>query len=201
MKTALDIIKSEHRALAAVLSALVEFTDGVANGRFHPDFDLLEAMISYVTELPDRVHHPKEDDYLFKALRQRAPDIAPVLDGLQHEHREGPEHTHALLRSLKRYRIAGPGELPAFRDNVHAYVDEQWRHMSTEETKVLPLASEVLTADDWAAIDGAFARNDNPWEGPAGRYKALFTRIVTLAPAPIGVGDARGPQGRATPSS
>jgi len=198
MKTALDIIKSEHGALAAVLSGLVEFTEGVASGRFQPDFDLLEAMISYVTELPDRVHHPKEDDYLFKALRKRAPDIAPVLDGLQHEHREGPEHTYALLRSLKRYRIGGAPELAGFRDNVKAYVDEQWSHMSTEETKVLPLASDALTPEDWEAIDAAFARNDNPWEGPAGRYKALFTRIVTLAPAPIGVGDARGPQARAT---
>ena len=196
MKTALDVIKSEHRALAAVLSGLREFTEGVSIGRFQPDFDLLEAMISYVTELPDRVHHPKEDDYLFVALRRRAPDIGPVLDELQHEHREGPEHTHALLRSLRRYRIGGAPEFAAFRDDLRAYVDEQWRHMSLEETRVLPLAAEVLTPEDWAAIDAAFARNDNPWEGPAGRYKALFTRIVTLAPAPIGVGDAAGPRAR-----
>jgi len=61
--------------------------------------------------------------------------------------------------------------------------------MATEEKHVMPLALEVLTAEDWASIDAAFAANDNPWEGPAGQYRQLFTRIVNLAPAPIGVGD------------
>ena len=60
--------------------------------------------------------------------------------------------------------------------------------MSKEETRILPLARKVLLPEDWAAIDAAFNANDNPWEGPAGKYKALFTRIVNIAPAPIGVG-------------
>jgi branched-chain amino acid transport system ATP-binding protein len=190
MKRAIDIIKSEHRALAAVLSALSEFTDGIANGRFQPDFDLLEAMISYVTELPDKVHHPKEDDYLFVALRRRVADIGPVLDLLQLEHRDGPDKTQALLQALRRYRVAAAPEFESFREAEKRYVEEQWHHMSTEETKVLPLAAKVLTPEDWAAIDAQFAKNDNPWDGPAGAYKALFTRIVTRAPAPSGVGDA-----------
>jgi branched-chain amino acid transport system ATP-binding protein len=185
---AIDMICIEHRALAAVLSGLVQFTDGVAAGRFATDFDLLEAMIAYITELPDKGHHPKEDDYLFKALRKRSPDIGSVLDALQAEHREGPAKTHALLDALKRYRIGGAPELGAFRARVREFVDAQWQHMSTEETKVLPVARAVLRPDDWMEINEAFASNDNPWEGPAGVYRKLFTRIVTMAPAPIGVG-------------
>lgn len=196
MKRAIDIIRSEHRALAAVLSALSEYTEGVAGGRFEPDFDLLEAMISYITELPDQVHHPKEDDYLFVVLRQRSPEIGPVLDALQIEHRDGPEKTRSLLAALRRYRMGGAAALPEFRDELRQYVDEQWHHMSTEETKVLPLAAKALTPEDWAGIDAQFAKNDNPWEGPAGVYKALFTQIVALAPAPIGVGGPIEPPGR-----
>jgi hemerythrin-like domain-containing protein len=196
MKRAIDIIRGEHRALAAVLSGLSEFTEGVAEGRFEPDNDLLEAMISYVTELPDRVHHPKEDDYLFVALRKRAPEIGPVLDLLQIEHRDGPDHTRSLLKALRRYEIGGVPEFHAFRERVKKFVDEQWHHMATEESKVLPLAAKALTAEDWAEIDAQFAKNDNPWEGPAGVYKALFTRIVSLAPAPIGVGGPIDPPGR-----
>ena len=80
---AIDVIRTEHRALASVLSGLVEVNDGIAAGRFAPDLDLLEAMIRYITEVPDKVHHPKEDDFLFKALRKRSPDIGSVLDTLQ----------------------------------------------------------------------------------------------------------------------
>jgi branched-chain amino acid transport system ATP-binding protein len=188
---AIDVIRNEHRALAAVLSGLVELTDGIAAGRFAPDFPVLEAMIQYITEVPDKLHHPKEDDYLFKALRQRSPDIGSVLDALQAEHREGPAMTARLRDALVRYRIAGPAELKTFRAEVHDYVGAQWQHMSTEETKVLPVARALLTPDDWASINRAFAANDNPWEGAAGVYKALFTKIVTMAPAPIGVGQSK----------
>jgi len=194
MKRALDIIHDEHRALAAVLSGLSAVVEGIHQGRYEPDFELLDAMIAYVTELPERVHHPKEDHYLFAALRKRCPDATSVLDGLQAQHREGPAKTLELLRALKRFRIGGASELPAFRKTVRSYVDDQWQHMSTEETKVLPLASNLLTPRDWAGIDAAFGANDNPWDGPAGVYRQLFTRIVTLAPAPIGVGDAGGPK-------
>src|SRR5438876_11314834 len=93
MQNALDIIRNEHRALAAVLSGLREFTEGIHQGKYQPDFELLYAMIAYVTELPERVHHPKEDDYLFVALRKRPPDSVPALDALQKEHREGPAST------------------------------------------------------------------------------------------------------------
>jgi len=188
MKRAIDIIKAEHRALAAVLAAANEFTAGVASGRFAPDHDLLDAMIAYITELPDKVHHPKEDDYLFVALRRRSAEIGDVLALLQVEHRDGPDKTRALQKALRRYRFGGEPEFKAFREILERYVAAQWAHMSTEETQVLPLAARVLTQDDWAGIDAQFAQNDNPWEGPAGTYKALFTRIVALAPAPIGVG-------------
>ena len=118
---------------------------------------------------------------------------------MQAEHHTGPAKLEALKAALDHYRAAGADGLPAFRDAVKAYVDFQWQHMSKEEKHVLPLAREVLTAQDWAAIDAVFAANDNPWEGPAGEYKQLFTRIVSIAPDPIGVGDRdhsthRGPQ-------
>ena len=190
MKNAIDIMRGEHRALAAVLSGLAAFVDGIEAGRFEPDFTLLAAMIEYVTELPERVHHPKEDDYLFAALRKRSAGAAAIVDDLQGEHRLGPGRIAALQAALDDYRNAGAPVLPAFRDVVKAYADFQWQHMSKEEKHVFPLAREVLTVQDWAAIDAAFAANDNPWEGPAGEYKQLFTRIVSIAPAPIGVGDA-----------
>jgi hemerythrin-like domain-containing protein len=189
MKSAIDIIRSEHRALAAVLSGLSALVDGIASGKFDPDVKLLEAMIAYVTEVPEKVHHPKEDDYLFPALRRRDAAAAAVIDDLQREHALGPGQIAALKATLDDYDSAGPAGLPALREAVKAYCEFQWKHMSKEEKHVLPRAREVLTPEDWAAIDAAFNANDNPWEGAAGEYRQLFTRIVSIAPDPIGLGD------------
>ncbi len=193
MKSALDIIKGEHRALAAVLTALQAYVNGIVAGRYVPDFELLSAMIQYITELPDKVHHPKEDQYLFVALRRRSAEAAAALDVLEAEHRNVHNAWNTLAAALVGFKGAGVAGAPAFKAAVDRYFDFQWQHMSKEETQVMPLAQRVLAPEDWAAIDAAFNANDNPWEGPAGRYKALFTRIVSLAPAPIGVGDDRRP--------
>ena len=40
---------------------------------YSPDFELFYLILEYVRDFVDRYHHPKEDHYLFKALRRRVP--------------------------------------------------------------------------------------------------------------------------------
>ncbi len=58
---------------------------------------------------------------------------------------------------------------------------------------VLPLAEQVLTEADWAELDQAFLANRDPLTGqePEQEYRELFSRIVALVPAPIGLGTPR----------
>jgi branched-chain amino acid transport system ATP-binding protein len=188
MNRAIDIIQEEHRALAAVLNALMRFVDGVSTGRYRADFVLLDAMIEYIKELPEKVHHPKEDGFLFARLRARCAEAIPIIEGLEDEHRQGPARMAALEQALSLYRCRGADALAAFQTAVRRYVEQEWRHMATEEGKILPLATRHLDAQDWADIVAAFEANGNPWEGASGEYAQLFSRIVQLAPAPIGVG-------------
>ncbi|HQR12467.1 MAG TPA: hemerythrin domain-containing protein [Casimicrobiaceae bacterium] len=188
MKQAIEVIRSEHRALAAVLLAQKAFVDGMADGKYDANYALLADMNQYLTEVPDKVHHPKEDLYLFPAIRKRSPELAAVIDELEAEHRRVDDEWRALSKALEAFKVAGMPGLPAYRAAVNHYFDFQWQHVSKEESKILPRAIDVLTPEDWSVIDAAFLANDNPWEGPAGKYRELFTRIVTLAPAPIGVG-------------
>ena len=50
----------------------------------------------------------------------------------------------------------------------------------------------MLTDDDWADLDEAFSANRDPLTGHEHEadYRALFTRIVNMVPAPIGLGAA-----------
>ncbi|HEX2530079.1 MAG TPA: hemerythrin domain-containing protein [Burkholderiaceae bacterium] len=188
--SAIDVIHEEHRALAAVLQGLSYVVEGIEKNNLEANFQLLAAMIEYITELPEKVHHPKEDGYLFAKLRQRSAEAGRILNDLQTEHRQGPLMLSALNRTLIHYVQADAAGFPQFRDEVRAYVDAQWQHMKMEETKVIPMAREVLLPEDWAEIDAAFAANDSPWSGHENKYASLFSRIANLAPAPIGLGSA-----------
>ena len=93
---------------------------------------------------------------------------------------------------------AGPCALPArrraeagtFIAAVEAYADFHWEHMRREEKEVLPLAAKHLTPSDWDAIDAAFLGHADPLvsESAGDDYRALFRKIVNLAPPPIGLG-------------
>jgi hemerythrin-like domain-containing protein len=192
---ALRIICDEHRGLAAVLHGILYLTHEIRDGRGKPNFELLGAMIYYIDAFPERFHHPKEDEYLFRLLRLRRPETAPLLDRLEAEHRVGAEKIRTLEQALARYQQGGDDEFSNFLAVVDGYAAFHWNHMKTEEKEVLPLAEKYLSAGDWEAIDAAFLGHSDPLLGAeaGAEYDALFTRIVNLAPPPIGLGPERQP--------
>jgi branched-chain amino acid transport system ATP-binding protein len=195
---ATDVIRDEHRSLAAVLHGLDYLMAEIKAGRSAPDFALLDAMLRYIEGFPERLHHPKEDQYLFPAVRRRAPEIAATLEELERQHVEGRERLKELRDALERFRNAGVASAPQFAETLDKYASFHWWHMRMEEDEVLPAAAAKLTADDWSTIDAAFAANQDPTIGiPVTReYRKLFRRIAQLAPAPIGVGSEKRPNRR-----
>jgi hemerythrin-like domain-containing protein len=187
---AIRVIQDEHRSLAAVVHGMLYVVHDIRDRGTNPNFELLGAMIYYIDTVPERFHHPKEDQYLFRLLRIRHPDAGGVLDRLITEHESGAEKIRTLEQALTRYQQGGAAEFAAFLAAVEGYAEFHWAHMRVEEQQVLPLARKHLLPADWEAIDAAFLGHNDPLfgaEAGAG-YEALFRRIVLLAPPPIGVG-------------
>ncbi len=186
----LEIIRDEHQALAAMLRSLSML---LAHARRHgalPDFDVLRAMMFYIDEFPERLHHTKESELLFPVVRQRAPELAPVLDRLDGDHARGERAIRELEHALLAFEVMGPSRREDFEAAVQTYIGFYLEHMALEEEAVLPAARRALTADDWQLLDAAFEANRDPLTGhePADAYRALFRRIAMAAPAPIGLG-------------
>ena len=188
----LRIIHDEHAALSAMLQSLRMMVQrGPANG---PEqfFDVLRAMLFYIDEFPERLHHTKESELLFPPVRARAPHLKEALDRLDHDHEKGESAVRELQHLLLAWELLGETRRPAFDQAVQRYLDFYLAHMKLEETVILPEAEKVLTAEDWKSLDAAFATNCDPLTGKYPRdplYDRLFTRIVMRAPAPIGVGE------------
>ena len=186
----LRILRDEHRTMAAVLHGFRYLVREIHAERAAPDFALLGSMLHYIDTFPERLHHPKEDAYLFRALRSRCQAAHNVLDRLESEHRAGAGKIRQLHQSLNRYQQGGPDEFHAFHAMVEAYCAFEFAHMRVEETEMMPLAERYLTAGDWDGIDRAFLDHEDPLFGieSSEGFRELFKRIVNLAPPPIGVG-------------
>ncbi len=192
MSLASTIIRDEHRALASVVKGLQFLIQEIQNRGQTPDFPLLQSIISYVEQFPDKLHHPKEDQYLFPALRQRHPAAAAELDILEDEHERGTPLTARVAKCLSDYQ-ADPGHFEAFANAVDDYANFHWAHMSREENVILPLAEKYLTPEDWVGINAAFKSNSDPLVGinTQREFRELFRRLVNLMPAPYGLGAER----------
>ena len=188
----LSIIRDEHQALAAMLRSLSMLLAEHRRKGVPPDFDVLRAMLLYVDEFPEKLHHTKESELLFPMLRSRSAEAAEVLDKLDHDHAQGEKAIRDLEHDLLAFEVLGGDRAASFEKSANRYVDFYLAHMGVEENQVLPLAQRVLTDADWAELDAAFMKNRDPLTGhePDDVYRPLFSRIVMTAPAPIGLGPA-----------
>lgn len=188
----LSIIRDEHQALAAMLRSLSMLLAEHRRKGVPPDFGVLRAMLLYVDEFPEKLHHTKESELLFPMLRSRSAEAAEVLDKLDHDHAQGEKAIRDLEHDLLAFEVLGGDRAASFEKSANRYVDFYLAHMGVEENQVLPLAQRVLTDADWAELDAAFMKNRDPLTGhePDDVYRPLFSRIVMTAPSPIGLGPA-----------
>jgi hemerythrin-like domain-containing protein len=190
MKDAISILKSEHRSISAVLHGLKELARMAQDATVRPRFQVLRSMLRYIDEYPERLHHPKEDEHLFARVAARAPEAKKLIDELKAEHEQGAGLIRELERTLLFFEEGWPAGAREFQQAVEAYSDFHWKHMRKEERELLPIAERVLSADDWRAIERAFATNLDPIAELQERdYERLFSRIANLAPAPVGLGE------------
>jgi len=191
MHKSMRIIYDEHRSISAVLSGLKELTRMARESKHRPDFEIFRAMIYYIDAFPERMHHPKEDEYLFARLGLRCAKAQPLIAALRAEHISGAAMIRDLERALLVYDQAWPEGGTRFAAEVDRYAQFHWDHMRSEEHDLLPLAESFLTDQDWEALDAAFGGNEDPIADLREEdFRKLYQRIVSLAPAPVGLGDS-----------
>jgi hemerythrin-like domain-containing protein len=182
MPAALRIIRDEHLAIASVLYGLRTAVRRIAEGSV-PDFRLIDALLRYIEQFPERLHHPKESGTLFPAVVARCPEARDLVDALDAEHALGASLIEVLRTMFTRLANGDTAAFTQFATAVDEYADFHWRHMQREEDRLLPLAETHLTAEDWDGVSAAFRANDNPLEGVAPKQESeiLYRRILSLA--------------------
>lgn len=157
------IIADEHRAMRSVLGALQHVTRELIDGN-RIDLELVDDILRYVEEFPRRVHHPKEDAFLFSKLRTRTRELDGLVAVLERDH----EEEEAMLREIRSEfaELGSRGKKAAsFGRLVDEYAGFMLRHIAVEENVVIPLSEKKLTEQDWEEIDAAFARSEDPLSG------------------------------------
>jgi hemerythrin-like domain-containing protein len=188
---ALQIIRDEHASLTAMLQSMRLMVQMGPSDNARNFFDVLRGMLFYIDEFPERLHHPKESALLFSKIVQLAPHVAWAVDKLEHDHMSSEKAARDLQHLLLSWELLGSSKRAAFEEAIDKYIDFYLAHMHLEESLILPEVERCFSAHDKRVLDEAFAENNDPLTGhgpPTQEYEKLFSRIVTRAPSPIGLG-------------
>ncbi len=187
----IQIIRDEHTTLAAMLRSFGMMVERGCDDAPETYFDVMRAMLFYIDEFPERLHHPKESELLFPRVARLVPQTLELIARLDKDHANGESAVRELQHLLLAWELLGDSRRASFETAAKRYLAFYLEHMRLEETVILPAALKVLNDADWKDLDAAFATNCDPLTGKYPRdpaYDRLFTRIVTRAPAPIGLG-------------
>lgn len=152
-----------------------------------PDYPLFDSMIRYIENVPDRIHHPKEDATLFPAVIASGTDGRDLVAKLERDHADGPGMLGDLRRAFEACQRGEPNALNRLSTALDEFTEFYWSHMRMEEEELLPLAVKTLSEQQWDEVSRAFSDSRDPLFDAAmtEEYRALYKRIAELAPKSV----------------
>lgn len=181
MTTPVDHWHGEHLRFARMLDFLEHEMIAFHAGE-HPRYELMRDAVHYLHHFADRFHHPRED-VAFTRIVEREPGMRLAINRLLQEHRVIGVTGETLLKLLEDILEDTVIERSTVEAAAATYLVYYRHHLATEETDVLPLAKELLTPDDWAAVATAVPPGPDPFFGDdiGARYRDLRLQILREA--------------------
>ncbi|CAD6563147.1 hemerythrin domain-containing protein [Paraburkholderia sabiae] len=181
MTDSLSVWHTEHVSFSRLLDLLEEQLAVLRRGE-SPNYGLMNDILYYMRNFSDRIHHPRED-VAYARLAKHDPGIQVVVNRVLQEHRVVSAAGDELLNRINE----AAGDVIISRTALEAatatYLVYQRHHISTEERDLMPRAAQVLTEQDWAAVDAVVSASPDPRFGEKvlERLEALRKQIAVDA--------------------
>lgn len=178
MSAIIESLRQDHRSFKDILQVREEEV-AVFERAERPDYEILEAIVSYFQGYPDCCHHPKEDA-VFRSLKERNPAAADAIGDLEAEHVAAAHQLSRFSEAVEN--VLGELDMPreVFCEAARAFIEHERRHMKMEEQQFFPAALDALTDKDWAELDAKMTDPKDPLvpEQLEEAFKTLQVRIL-----------------------
>ena len=191
MSDAIALLEMDHVNSSKVLDVVQEQVTNIAQGA-PVNYGLIESAVAYMSEYLDQCHHPKEE-LVYRKLLSRCPDMKESLVSLIGDHEELARLTGQLSQAMGEPRQDRVGLNERLVSQLKEFLEYYRRHMIMEEEYFFPAARQMLSRDDFAAIDFALFDQADPLFNRATeeRFVELRDEILRLGGNPNGGADIR----------
>ena len=155
--TAVEMLEAEHRVIQKMVAGMSVLADQLEGGE-PVDVSLLESIVAFLRTFADRLHHGKEESFLFPALiRRGVPAQGCPIGGLTMEHQKGRVMVGELADAIHGYAVGEPLAQENLVKTLRALVVFYPSHIWKEDYLLFPLAGKVLTPEDQQELRDKFA--------------------------------------------
>ena len=147
----------EHRLIEGMIAVIQRKLDRAARTQsIDPLF--VDAAVDFIRVYADRTHHGKEEDILFRILREKSlsDEHQRIMNELIQEHVLGRETTKALVEANSRYRKRDIGALVEVTDRLRTLVGFYPKHIKKEDAVFFPAALTYVTEQEDQAMLAEF---------------------------------------------
>ncbi len=173
--------KAEHTDFVRLLGIL-KLQIGLFHDVAEANYELMLDIVYYLTQYPDRFHHPRED-VAFGKLAERDPSAKIRVRELLGEHKVIASAGRRLAERLNAILGGAILERESVEVDAATYIAYYRQHMAGEETDLFPRLGQVLDNADWKAVADAIAPEVDPLFGNEveQRYRELHRQILLAA--------------------
>ena len=117
---------------------------------------LIDTAVDFIRTYADRTHHGKEEDILFRDLRERnlSEEDKGLMNDLIDEHALGRKITKNLITANNRYRNGETGALSDIVSALRVLADFYPKHIEKEDKVFFPAVRQYFSeSEDQAMLD------------------------------------------------
>ena len=170
-------LRTDHRNMAMLLDLLdAETLRLVEDGE--PDYQLVNDIMTYMTEYPDAIHHPKED-LIYGHINAEHGDIDKSLRHIEDDHKALGEAGREILRDVDAISDDSEVDRESLAAALRKYSLDLRKHMFWEEKDLFELADSMQDDEAWAELLKSHSVGRDPLFGSSveRRFQKLFNSI------------------------
>ena len=147
----------EHRLIERMLSVIKNILANIESKK-NVDPAFVDIVVDFIRVYADRTHHGKEEDILFRELRNKplSTDDRRVMNELIEEHVFGRQTTKALVDANTRYRNGDETALADIADKLLILIQFYPKHIEKEDKVFFPSSRTYFTDEEDQAMLAQF---------------------------------------------
>jgi hemerythrin-like domain-containing protein len=169
MPRAIEMMNNRQRAMARALLAMRTMARAALRSGNPPAFQQMRRLIGYIERFPQKTHQPAEEQHLFRAVLAREPSASRAVTRARRDHAACVGHFVRLQTALNNWERGDPAAGPEVALHADEYARFCRLHGRVETRDLVSVALKVLSADEWRAIERAYAAANDPLEASKSR--------------------------------